>query len=362
MNTYKNPALLKGMAAATLTLASSALPAQTVTVSGIADGAARHVDNTGGKSVKSLVSGSNSTSRIIIRGVEELGGGLTAGFHLEHGLLLDAGTAASATQFWDRRSTVSLTSPAWGELRLGRDFVPSYVSWSRYDPFSYVGVAGSNNLVSATPTGPIRSAFSTSPNTTVRSSNAIQWFTPPGWGGIEGGLMVAAGEGGTAANGQHKVVGARLGWSDRRFAVSAATTRTENNLTTSGKFKDHSIGGQADTGPVRLSAAYRVFDQAAAEQTNMLLGATVPIGQGELKLSWVRANLDGRVGTTAIAANDAQQWGLGYVYWLSKRSNLYATASRIDNKGAATFVVPGGAPIAAGGTSTGVEFGMRHSF
>ncbi len=133
--------------------------------------------NTGGSSVKSLVSGSNSTSRIIIRGVEDLGGGLTAGFHLEHGILLDAGAAVSATQFWDRRSTVSVTSPAWGELRLGRDFVPSYVSWTRYDPFSYVGVAGSNNLVSATPNGPIRSAFSTSPNTTVRSSNAIQWLT-----------------------------------------------------------------------------------------------------------------------------------------------------------------------------------------
>ncbi len=69
--------------------------------------------------------------------------------------------------------------------------------------------------------------------------------------------MVAAGEGGTAANDQHKVIGARLGWADKRFGVSAATTQTENNLTVSGKFKDHAIGGQADIGVVRLSAAYR---------------------------------------------------------------------------------------------------------
>jgi len=354
--------LKSGIAAAMLMLVSAALPAQTVTLSGIADAAARNVSNTGGSSVKSLVSGSNSTSRIIIRGVEDLGDGLTAGFHLEHGILLDAGAAVAATQFWDRRSTVSVTSPAWGELRLGRDYVPSYLSWSRYDPFSYVGVAGSNNLVSATPNGPIRSAFSTSPNTTVRSSNAIQWLTPNGWGGIEGGVMVAAGEGGTAANNQHKVIGARLGWADKRFAVSAATTQTENNLTVSGKFKDHSIGGQADVGVVRLSAAYRVFEQAASDQTNMMIGATVPVGQGEVKLSWIRADLEGRVGATVIDANDAQQWGLGYVYWFSKRSNLYATASRIDNKGVGTFVVPGGSTLAAGGNSTGVEFGMRHSF
>lgn len=357
-----NHPLPRTLAAAALSLGCVSLQAQTVTISGIADAAARHVDNTGGNSVKSLVSGSNSTSRIIIRGVEDLGGGLSAGFHLEHGILLDTGTAAQATQFWDRRSTVSVTSDTLGELRLGRDFVPSYVSWTRYDPFSYVGVAGSNNFVSATPNGPIRSAFSTSPNTTVRSSNAIQWLLPPGWAGIEGGLMVAAGEGGTAANGQHKLIGGRLGWANKMFNVSAATTRTENNLTVTGKFKDHAIGGQADIGVVRVSAAYRVFDQAASKQTNTLVGATVPIGQGEVKLSWLRADLDGRVGTTAIASNDAQQWGLGYVYWLSKRSNLYATAARIDNKGAATFVIPGGSPIAAGGNSTGVEFGVRHSF
>jgi len=363
MNVHlKKPARCAITVAATLSLGSAAVQAQSVTLAGIADAAARHVSNTGGGSVKSLVSGSHSTSRIIIRGVEDLGGGLSAGFHLEHGILLDTGNPASTTQFWDRRSTVSLASNAWGELRAGRDFVPSYLNWSRYDPFSYVGVAGSNNLVSATPNGPIRSAFSTSPNTTVRSSNSIQWLLPTGWVGLEGGLMVAAGEGGTAANGQHKVIGARLGWASKNFGVSAATTRTENNLTTGGKFKDHAIGGQADFGVVRLSAAYRVFDQAASEQKNLLLGVTVPVGQGELKFSWNRADLDGRVGTTSIAANDAQQLGVGYVYWLSKRSALYATMARVDNKGAATFVIPGGSSIAAGGKSTGAEAGVRHSF
>jgi predicted porin len=53
---------------------------------------------------------------------------------------------------------------------------------------------------------------------------------------------------------------------------------------------------------------------------------------------------------------------VGYVYWLSKRSNLYATVARIDNESAATFAIPGGSPIAAGGNSTGAELGVRHSF
>ena len=349
-------------AAASLALGSAVAQTSGVTLSGIADGAARYVDNTGSGSVKSLVSGSYNTSRLVFRGVEDLGGGLWAGFHLEHGLLLDSGTGASSTQFWDRRSTISLGSRTWGELRAGRDYVPSYLNWSRYDPFGYVGVAGSNNLVSATPVGPIRAAFSTSPNTTVRASNSIQWLLPANWGGLDGGVMVAASEGLTAAANQHKVVGARLGWSTSKFGISAATTRSENNLTTTGSFRDHAMGGNADFGFVRVSAAFRLFEQADAEQRNIVVGMTVPFGQSEVKASWNRAALDGRVGTTSIDGNGAQQWGLGYVHHLSKRSAIYATAARIDNKGTATYVIPGGSTIAAGGKSTGVEAGMRHVF
>jgi hypothetical protein len=55
MNNHKNSPLRKsGIAAAVLTLMSAALSAQTVTLSGIADAAARNVSNTGGSSVKSL--------------------------------------------------------------------------------------------------------------------------------------------------------------------------------------------------------------------------------------------------------------------------------------------------------------------
>jgi len=64
-----------------------------------------------------------------------------------------------------------------------------------------------------------------------------------------------------------------------------------------------------------------------------------------------------------VGANDARPPGLGYVHNLSKRSALYATLSRIDNQGAATFAVPGGPGGLAGGQrSAGAELGMRHSF
>jgi predicted porin len=89
----------------------------------------------------------------------------------------------------------------------------------------------------------------------------------------------------------------------------------------------------------------------------------VPVGAGQVKLSYQKADVDGTVGSADVSDNDGSQLGLGYVHNLSKRTALYATYSRISNSGVATFVVPGGnSGMAAGGDSWGVEAGMRHNF
>jgi len=350
-------------ACAACACATSAAAQSSVSVSGILDAAARHVSNEGVGSIKSIVNGSNSTSRLVFSGREDLGGGLSAGFHLEHGLLADTGAQAAADKFWDRRSTVSLSSASLGEARLGRDFVPSYVVWSRYDPFSYVGVARSANLVSATPSGPIRAAFGTSPNTTVRSDNAVQFLLPGGWGGVEGGVLVAAGEGGDAASGRAKVLGIRFGYAAKSFGASAATTSSQNGLTTAGRFKDSVLGAHVDVANVKLSAAWRQFKYDQAKQAMTLLGAVATWGQHEVKASWLKADMSGRVGATVIDGNDAGQFGIGYVYHLSKRTALYATAASVANDGAARYVITDGpAGMAGGGTSRGYEAGIRHRF
>jgi predicted porin len=349
-------------ASAVAPMAPTAAVAQSsVTLSGIIDAAARSVSNDGLGSVKSLVSGSNSTSRLVIRGTEDLGGGLYAGFHLEHGIALDTGLATGG--FWDRRSTLSLGSRNAGELRLGRDYVPSYMGWTRFDPFSYVGVAGSNNLVSGTPVGPIRSAFGTGVNSTVRASNSLGYFAPAALGGFEGQVMVAGAEGQTSANGGHKVLGARLGYAAGPWVVSAAYTRSETELTTAGEFGDTALGASWSFGPGRVNLAWRQFKQAASKQTNIMLAGTVALGTVDLKASVIQVNSSGRVGAAVVDANDAQQVGLGAVYNLSKRTALYGTASQISNDGAATFAVPGGpAGLAGGRASRGYEAGIRHNF
>lgn len=69
-----------------------------------------------------LSSGGYSTSRLGFRGTEDLGGGLAASFWLEAPISPDDGKTGITT--FQRRSTVSL-SGGFGELRLGRDYVPT---------------------------------------------------------------------------------------------------------------------------------------------------------------------------------------------------------------------------------------------
>ncbi len=332
-----------------------------VSVSGVVDLGVRSVDNEGRGSVRSVVSGANSTSKLIIRGTEDLGGGLGAGFYLEHGFAADTGSPASATMFWDRRATVSLIRKSLGEIRAGREYVPTYSNWGRYDPFLYVGVAASANLISSAALGPIRSAFSTNPNTTVRSNNLVQFHLPGGLGGLEGSIMAAASEGAAPASGNYRLGGLRLGYANKQFGLAAAAATTR--VAVGGSFKDQNISGFYQLGTVRLSGSWRQFKHATSRQTNLLLGAVIPAGSGNVRVSYGHVDLSGQVGGVSIDANGANQIGLGYVHDLSKRTALYGTVARIDNKGAATFAVSGGAPGMAGGShSTGYEVGLRHAF
>ena len=72
----------------------------------------------------------NGTSRLGVRGTEDLGGGLKAGFNFETGLDLDDGSAVGA--FWARQANVWLGGN-FGTVKLGRQFTPSYLTTSAFE-------------------------------------------------------------------------------------------------------------------------------------------------------------------------------------------------------------------------------------
>jgi predicted porin len=114
-------------AAGLVAVAATASAQSSLTLYGVVDLGIRYVKN-GNASVTSLASGGNNTSRIGLRGSEDLGDGLRAGFQLESGLNADTGTPQDSSRFWNRRSTVSLLR-SLGELRLGRAYTVTYLGY-----------------------------------------------------------------------------------------------------------------------------------------------------------------------------------------------------------------------------------------
>jgi predicted porin len=365
------------LAAIALAAASAAAGAQSSwTIGGTMDLALRQVKNGSVGSVKSEASGANSTSKLVIRGTEDLGGGLSAGFYLDGTILGDTGGAGASTpagQFWDRRSTVSIGHARFGEFRLGRDWVPTHLVWSGFDPFTTLGIASANTFRSLSTSRALGQAFGTAPETqaanpTLRVSNAVEYFLPAGLAGVYGSLVVTAGEAGTTANGFTKGSGLRLGWAGAGFNVAAAQFTTRN-ATGNQSFRDQVLGLSYDFGVAKIDVAQRRWVFAADKTVNTQCGALIPAGQGAVKLTWLRADQSGA--TMAQSANDASLLGAGYVYNVSKRTALYGHVARLHNKGTATFTIPGGPAVSAsasaanffgGQKSTAFEAGLRHDF
>lgn len=364
------PALL-GLALSAALSPAAAQSGPSVSVSGTLDLAVRQVRNGSLGHLSSQVSGSNSTSKLIIRGQEDLGGGLSAGFFLDGTVLADTGTTASP--FWDRRSTVSLGHARFGELRMGRDWVPTHLLWTAIDPFTTLGVASGNNFRSVFAARALGQAFGSTAeantlNPTLRVANAVEYFLPANLGGVYGAVMASAGENGSAGAGQAKGEGGRLGWAGAGINVAVARYRARN-ANGNQPFTDDAWGAAYDAGWMRASVGQRRYAHGSDRLTQTLLGAVVPLGKGQLKLSWVRADQGGA--TTALNANDATQLGAGYVHGLSRRTALYAHAARIANKAGAAFAVPGGPATSGAATaanyfggqrSSAFELGLRHDF
>ena len=129
------------IALAVLGLSGAAMAQSSVTLYGVADAGIGKIEAGSGlanpandaSDKTEFISGStmnNGTSRLGVRGVEDLGGGLKAGFQFETGLDLDNGGNSGA--FWSRQANIWLGGN-WGTVKLGRQFTPSYLTTSTFE-------------------------------------------------------------------------------------------------------------------------------------------------------------------------------------------------------------------------------------
>jgi len=351
-----------------------------VTLSGTLDVNARYVKNDGVSTNQLGTDGINS-SQLVFSGIEDMGGGLKAGFVLNAGVNPDTGTtnttaAGNSTQskFFNRRSTVSLYS-GMGELRLGRDYVPAFWNLTIFDPFGTNGVGAFTNVITG-------GALSTGGGTTlVRADNSVGYFLPSGLGGIYGQAMIAAGEGGVPpTQAVNKHYGGRIGWASGPFDVAfgyAQTTVPYNAVVKSEEdFKFWSLGGSWNFGMGKVTGQYGEMDYSNAKNKLYQIGLIVPLGVGEVHASYSANDGSGYLGantartrTTDLVGNydkdNARQIALGYVHNLSKRTALYGTYSHIENDGLQRSLVNGNPAVGTAARdvkSDGFEVGVRHFF
>jgi predicted porin len=340
---------------ASCTLLGTAASAQSsVTMFGVVDLNGRWLDNNG-VTQYSMSQDGLAPSRLGFRGVEDMGGGLKAGFWLEAPLNPDDGNARVGLAF-TRRSTVSL-SDARGEVRLGRDETATYYNTGHFDPFGDTGLGAAGNLTVRPPAVPVGGAY----DTLVRANNMVAYFTPPNLaGGLYGLLQVAAGEG-TYGN---KFYGGRLGYAAGPFDVNVGYGET---LVADDTYADNfNLGGSWILGPVKVSGFYGRITVIDNKQDNWFVGASMPWGQWTLRASYGHVERSG-TDPDNVEGQKADQLAIGAVYWLSKRTAFYGTYSNLNNKGGASFIVGSfsnvaGGGAAANGDSQGAEFGVMHSF
>jgi predicted porin len=361
-NTLLNPRALT--CAALVAAAGGACAQSSVTIYGIIDvGVARM--NAGQSNLTfwpgpligrpdALLVRPSSSNRIGFRGSEDLGGGLRANFDFEHRLAADTGEVEPlANGFWQGTSWVGVSGP-FGEVRLGRQYVPAFYIGVQSDPWGYdfnvAGVAG----------------FTRAGNPVSRANNAVSYRTP-NLSGFTSEISVAAGEGGTPVPGQGagRNIGANLQYRGGPLWAGVGF----NDLETQNAF-DHRYFNVAlayDFGVVRPIVNYGRGRNGTSHNAikTMLVGATAPLGAGRLKA--VAARYDAAVGVNANGANftgapapatgflpanlgghNTTKFGLGYEYFLSKRTSVHADVGTAKTQ---TF-----------SRTTGVEAGVKHVF
>ena len=312
--------------------ASSAQAQSNVTIYGALD--AGLIKRTG----TSTTVGKRDANTLGFRGVEGLGGGIKALVHLEIRYEPDTGTLESGVRpLFQGQSRVGLQG-GFGTLRIGRGTTSYMESVTAFEPFHgtpspagfYTDVAVAGYTVQ-----PLDAAG----NSFNRISNAV-WYNTPEFSGFQFNATLAARE----ANGGPQIIGRGTALLPQYPANSAPSA---NPFSISATYKKGSVGAMlgverngveselwsaaASIKPMaalKLMAIYSHQDRghtmAANESTKAwVVGANYTIANGTLLLGYGRKEPDGVTAT--------RQLSIGYEYPLSKRTYLYADASRKEN-------------------------------
>ena len=364
--------------------------ADSVQLYGILDMGVQRVDN-GTNSQTGLADGMGATSRIGVKGNEDLGGGLKAIFQAEFGFSPAAGGASQNSGLTGRDTYVGLNG-GFGTVLAGRISSLTDGVVLGYNAFGAANLGAINVLGNWGVSDSLISNSSNNwnANDPLSRNNTTLAYVSPDFAGFTAGAAYVFANGTYGASSNNKTGAAyNLMAKYANGPLSVAGAYMDAN-TPQGKdaFKHFVLGGSYDLGVVKLFGEYvqnkmylnniglgnlttsptpsTGFQNGLAanangtKYTSWSLGASAPIGPGSLMVSYGQAKWND------ISASKAQQFSLGYNYALSKRTGLYAVYQGIkndDNAGAQVFnqgVKPSGASY--GKNQNAIGFGITHKF
>jgi predicted porin len=277
----------------------------------------------------------NNASRLGFKGTEDLGGGLKAGFILEHGFNVDNGSA-SQSRFWARQSEVNL-SGGFGMLRLG-----NFTSEAYFATADYISMHNHD-------TGPSSDALYAYLG---NDTNKVAYRTPEFVKGMTIEAAVSAGE-------RVAKRGYDLAWNYNMGALQLGAGYQKQSMG-----NQYALRALYELGPVVLGVMVQRDKNGwfpdgvpgpipgrmveVGTRTNYRLTAAYNVGSMEF-----HANI-GRAGDYSKVANsDATQYTLGYNYNLSKRTKVYGYLTKINASDNTPY---------ASDFSSIAAFGVRHNF
>jgi predicted porin len=316
MKKIGNPAAL----ALLLAGAAGAASAQSsVQVYGVLDmWAGRSETSAGGPASSVVNSGGLQTSYWGFGGTEDLGTGLKAIFAVEGYIQLDtgAGGRTPTDALFARNAYVGLQGAA-GEIKIGRVLNPLFVATAQSNPFG-----GSIRLAPL-----LAQVWSIPMSRTVYGDtswdNAISYTTP-----VSGGFKLATyvGLGETKFGTRTNNVGSTVSYEQGPLmaTLTAQRVRVGPGLATIGQSeqKTYFAGASYNFGVAKLFASWDTANNRAPDGKGKTAqaGVSVPSGPGNILLSWAQTR-----NTAAGLADTRRDTGaLGYDYFLSKRTELYA--------------------------------------
>jgi predicted porin len=276
----------------------------------------------------------DGNSRFGMRGVEDLGGGLKAGFNFESSIDLASGaTNGSGGTLFARAANVSL-SGGFGSLTVGRQLTPSFLALAQWE------LTGTANY--SVTMGQFGSVVGGSNN--VARDVGMAAYSTPNMGGFVatvGAVLEGNGVYGTAAapKGKYDIAAT---YNAGPIAVGLGYNKVD-----AGK-EGTTIGGSFNFGMVKVAASWNSQKDGAGNKQveGYTLGASLPMGPwtftGDIAtVQSGNALLAGQSSDTNVLLNAK--------YALSKRTFVYGVYI-IDNKGINTQ------------DTNAYSLGLRHNF